>query len=50
MDSDLTERHTGEAARRVGCRDEDGDGVEEEMLRLLREVPMEKLLDGAMEY
>jgi carboxylesterase type B len=46
MSSSVTEMHTSAVARDVGCN-QDGDA---EVLACLRDVPMEELLDAAMEY
>lgn len=47
MSSDMTETHTVAVAKKMGCQQDNGS---EEMLKCLRDVPMEELLDGAMEY
>lgn len=45
MTSDATEIHTHAVASQLGC-----EGEDEEILKCLREVPMEKLTDTAMDY
>lgn len=46
MSSDATEKHTRSVAARLECGKED----DKEILECMRAVPMEKLLDTAMEY
>jgi carboxylesterase type B len=43
MSSEMTEMHTSAVAKSVGCKDD-------EVLQCLREIPMEQLLDAAMQY
>lgn len=45
--SDATEIHTRAVAEKLECHDSDGD--DEDTLKCLRKVPMERLLDVAME-
>ncbi len=46
MTSDATEIHTQAVARKVGCEQSEDNAL----LECLREVPMQKLLDVAMQY
>jgi carboxylesterase type B len=46
MSSTVTESHTKEVAKTVGCT----NMKDAELLHCLREVPMMKLLDAAMQY
>lgn len=46
MTSDATEHHTRVVADKVGC----GGTVDSEILSCLRDIPMQDLIDSAMEY
>lgn len=50
MTSDATEIHTRAVADLAGCAGEDDRGSDEEILQCLRDLPMDKLLEVAVEY
>ncbi|KAL2272312.1 hypothetical protein FJTKL_06957 [Diaporthe vaccinii] len=50
MTSDATEIHTRAVAEAAGCSVEQDQGSDEEILQCLRGVPMDKLLEVAVEY
>lgn len=50
MTSDATEIHTRAVANLAGCAAEHGRGSDEATLQCLRDLPMDKLLEVAVEY
>jgi len=51
ISSTATEIHTYAVAEKLGCKGEDGDNNDDEaILECLREVPMDKLTETAMDY
>lgn len=50
MTSDATEVHTRAVSELAGCTGDNDGGSDEEILQCLRDVPMNKLLEVAVEY